>query len=136
MTSDLVDKLRRVPLFASLDDVGLAHVGGIAAEFEVSAGHIFMERGQPGNGVFIIEEGTVRVDLPSGDVVERGAGQFFGELSVLADTQRTARVSASTDVRCIAISRRDLLALLEERSDIALAMLREVATRLAEMTRP
>lgn len=134
MTTDLTTRLAQVPLFASLDESGLQDVAELATEFEAKAGHVFIERGQPGNGLFVIEEGSVRIDLASGERVERKAGQFFGELSILADVPRSARVSAATDVRCVAIARRDLMELLHERPDIAVAMLREVAARLVDVT--
>lgn len=134
MSSDHTATLGRVPLFASLDESDLGRVAALATEFDAKAGHVLIETGHPGNGLFVIEEGTVQVDLPDGSHIERGPGEFVGELAVLADTPRVARVSASTDLRCLAISRADLLNLLEERGDIALAMLREVATRLAQAT--
>jgi CRP-like cAMP-binding protein len=82
----------------------------------------------------VIEEGSVRVELPSGDIVERSEGDFFGELSLLSSSPRTARVVASTDVRCLAIRRDDLESLLHDEPSIAIAMLAELANRLAEVT--
>jgi CRP-like cAMP-binding protein len=95
---------------------------------------VLVERGQPGTGCFVIEEGSVRVELPSGDEVERGAGDFFGELSLLSSSPRTARVVAATDVLCIAIRSDDLERLLHDEPSIAIAMLSELANRLAEVT--
>lgn len=90
-----------------------------------------MERGQAGTGVFIIEEGSVTVELPHEDDVTLGPGEFVGELSVLADTPRSARVCVEEDLRAVAIRRSDLDALLEEEPSIALAMLRGIARRFA-----
>lgn len=129
MTGVDIERLSAVPLFAGLDPTGLSRLAGIANEFEARAGHVLMERGQPGTGVFVIEEGAVRVDLPNGDQVVLGAGEFVGELSVLADTPRTARVSVVEDMRAVAIRRQELTDLLLSEPSIALAMLRALAHR-------
>ncbi|HEX2153946.1 MAG TPA: Crp/Fnr family transcriptional regulator [Acidimicrobiia bacterium] len=131
MTTPDVDRLRRVPLFADLDGAALQRVAELATEFEAPSGHVLMERGQAGTGVFIIEEGSVRVELPHDDDVTLGPGEFVGELSVLADTPRSARVCVHEDLRALAIRRGDLDALLEREPPIALAMLRGVARRFA-----
>ncbi|HEX7098251.1 MAG TPA: Crp/Fnr family transcriptional regulator [Acidimicrobiia bacterium] len=129
MGSDTLDRLRRVPLFADLDAEGLERLASIANEFEASAGHVLMERGQAGTGVFIIEDGSVRVEMPDDDDVILGPGEFVGELSVLADTPRTARVVVDSDMTGLAIRRQDLDDLLIEEPTIAVAMLRALARR-------
>lgn len=131
MTQATTHRLRKVPLFASLDDGGLEAVAAIANEFEAAEGHVLMERGQPGTGIFVIEEGSVRVDRPGEEGLVLGPGEFFGELAVLADTPRTARVCVVEDLRGLAIRRNDLTDLLHREPAIAVAMLCELARRLA-----
>jgi CRP-like cAMP-binding protein len=133
MSDDLED-IRSVPIFAALADAELAHIASIATEFEAPMGQVLVEHGQPGTGVFIIKEGEVRVDLPDGGHIALGPGAFFGELAVLAEVPRTARVSAVTDLRCLAIARNDLLELLDREPSVAVSMLHEIARRLAETT--
>lgn len=125
------ERLRQVPLFTDLDEEGLRTLMQIANEFEAAPGHVLMERGQAGNGMFIIEEGSVRVEVAGGDSVLLGPGEFVGELSVLADTPRTARVSVEEEMRGLAIRRNDLDDLLEKEPSIAVSMLRSVARRFA-----
>jgi CRP-like cAMP-binding protein len=126
-----VGPLRGIPLFAEVDDAHLARIAEVATTFEVPAGHVLAERGQPGSGIFVILEGTVEVDVPRFAPVSLGPGEFVGELSLLADTDRLARVRAVTPVRGLAIARRAFLDLLEEEPRIALAMLPVLARRLA-----
>ena len=75
------------------------------------------------------------VMLPTGGVLERGPGSFVGELSLLTDTPRTARVSCTSHVRGLAISRADFAKLLVREPTIALSMLHELARRLTEDAR-
>ena len=132
MTTPPIDKLRQVHLFAGLDGAVLKRIAALATEFTAPEGQVLIETGQPGTGVFIIEEGAVRVDLPDGGSRVRGPGSFFGELAVLADTPRAARVVVTEPLTALAIRRTDLLALLEQEPSIALEMLRELAHRLTE----
>ena len=136
MTTATHAALRAVPLFAALDDDALGHVAEVATEFECAHSHVLTERGHPGAGLFIIEEGTVSVFLPTGAVLERGPGDFVGELSLLTETPRTARVSCTSHVRGLAISRTDFAQLLQREPSIALSMLAEVARRLTEDALP
>lgn len=133
MASNEYSALRRVPIFACLDDDSLSQVAAVATEFEAPAGQVLAELGHPGLGVFVIEEGTVRVEPPGEEPVELGPGEFFGELAVLAETPRTARVSASSPVSGIAIRRADIEQLINREVTIAAAMLREVAQRLVDL---
>lgn len=132
MSEGVVERLRRLPLFADLEDAELERVASICAEFEVPAGHVLVEHGQPGSGIFCIIEGTVSVELPAG-AVELGAGEFVGELALLADgITRVARVRATTPVKGLALGRADFAGLLEREPRVAVSMLPVLARRLAE----
>jgi CRP-like cAMP-binding protein len=131
MSSHSLAGLRSVPLFSELDDRGLERLSTIANPFDAAAGHVLMERGQSGLGMFIIESGRVRVDVAGSEAVTLGPGDFVGELSVLTDAPRTARVVVAEAMTGLAIRRQDLTALLLEEPTIALAMLRALAVRYA-----
>lgn len=85
-------------------------------------------------GCFVVEDDTVEVVLESGEPIERGPGDVIGELSVLADTVRSARVTAVPEAQCLAISRDDVLTLLDGELTIAVTMLEAVARRLIDVT--
>jgi CRP/FNR family transcriptional regulator, cyclic AMP receptor protein len=132
VSSAFVDRLRTIPLFAELGDDSLARVAGVLSEFEVPEGHVLIQPGHEGAGMFVLEEGSVTVEIPGGGSVELGAGEFFGELSILGPgIVRTARVRAATPVRCLALARADFAAILESEPRIAAAMLPVLARRLA-----
>jgi voltage-gated potassium channel len=132
VTDRAVERLREIPLFAELDDDALELIALAVTEFEAAAGHVLVERGRDGAGMFVLEEGSVAVELPGGRTLRRGPGEFFGELALLGSRVRTARVRAETPVRCLAIGRADFTRLLNEEPRIAVAMLPVLARRLAE----
>jgi CRP-like cAMP-binding protein len=113
------DRLRALPLFADLDDAQLDRLAAATTEFEAPAGQALIERGRPGSGMFVLEEGQAIVEAPEG-TRELGPGDVFGERALLGeDIERTARVRAKTDVRCLAIARPELERLLAEDPRVA-----------------
>jgi CRP-like cAMP-binding protein len=131
--ADRFEQLRTVPLFGELSDASLHRVAEAATPFEVEHGYVLAERGQPGSGMFVILEGTVEVDVPNHEPLMLGPGEFVGELSLLTDAPRVARVKAVTPVRGLAIGRTQFTELLHDEPRIAIAMLPELARRLVEL---
>ena len=126
------DALRAIPIFADLDEETLSLMAERTTEFEAPKGQVLVEVGQPGAGVFVVESGEVEVDLPGGRVSVLGAGAFFGEIALLTDHPRTARVRARSDVRCVALERTVFAQLVRDHPSIAVAMLPVLAARLSD----
>ena len=133
VTRAIIDGLRTVPIFSTLDEDALARAAAIAGIDVHPPGSVLIERGLPGAGLFVIVEGTVVIELHHRRV-ELGPGEFVGELSLLSEhTIRSARVRAATEVRAIAIARYDFVGLLDEHPQIAVAMLPSLAQRLQDL---
>jgi CRP-like cAMP-binding protein len=133
VTEAIIEGLRTVPIFATLDDDAIARAAAIAGIDEHAKGSVLIERGLPGAGLFVILDGTVVIELQH-RTVELGPGEFVGELSLLSEhTIRSARVRAATDVRAIAIARHEFVGLLHEHPQIAVAMLPSLAQRLQDL---
>jgi CRP-like cAMP-binding protein len=116
--SSLRERLRALLLFTDLEDEHLDALAAGAREISVPAGKPLIQRGYPGSGLFILEEGRAIVDAPEG-TRELGPGDIFGERSLLdGGIERTARVRAETDVRCIAIPRPELERVIAARPDV------------------
>lgn len=116
-----------------MSDVGLERLSARAGELQGPPGQVLALSGDAGSGMFVILDGEVTVDAHGGSY-SLSSGNFFGELSLLnPETERVARVRAASDVRCLAVSREDALALIESEPAFALAMLRELARRLADV---
>jgi NTE family protein len=112
--SSVRDRLRAVPLFADLEDEQLDRLAAETSEFHAPAGQALIERGRPGAGLFVLEDGRATVEAPEGKH-ELGPGDVFGERSLFGgDGERTARVRALTDVRCLAIARPEIEQVIAE----------------------
>ena len=85
------------------DDLHLLE--SVGTKSELAAGHVLIERGQYGTGLYVILEGTVLVEAPEG-TRELGPGEVIGERALFsADSTRTARVRTTSDVRVVAVDR-------------------------------
>lgn len=125
------DELRAVPLLAGASDAALERLAAEAGELTCQAGQIVALEGDAGSGMFVILDGTARVEWRGGSV-DLQSGTFFGELTLLAPGgRRNARVRAATEMRCLAVPRDVALALVESEPAVALTMLKEVARRFA-----
>jgi CRP-like cAMP-binding protein len=131
MTSDRrAELLAACPLFTGIGADELQMVAETAAEVEFPAGAVIARAGEIGTGFFIVVDGRVRVIRDAQVIATLGAGEFFGELSVLDGQPRNAQVVAEEPTRCLALPTWEFERVLLEHPQLALAILRGLARRL------
>jgi CRP/FNR family transcriptional regulator, cyclic AMP receptor protein len=129
------DVLRRAPLFAALDDEQAAELRGSMAEVTLARGDTLFHEGDPGDRLYVVTEGKVKLQRTSPDGRENmlavlGAGELIGELSLFDPGPRTATAIAVTEVRLLGLGHADLQPWLRVRPEVGAALLRAVARRL------
>jgi CRP-like cAMP-binding protein len=127
-----LDALRRVELFSSLKDKQLKRVAETMTERAFSAGEDVTREGEVSVGFYVIEAGRARVTMHGDPVGELGPGDYFGEISLIAETPRAATVTAETDLRCYGMTSWDFRTLVEGNGEIAWAILSSTARKLYE----
>jgi len=128
--------LDRVDLFRGLGGVPLSAIADRAVEVEFPSGRPIARQGEVGTGFFLIVSGAARVTRDGDTLATLGAGDFFGELSLLDQQPRVATVTAEGPVPtvCLAIASWDFERLLEEQPRVAIGLLKGVARRLRDVT--
>ena len=91
----LVESLARIPFFAGLDQAALERVAAGTRTRRFRRGEIIFHAGDPGNALYIIVSGDVKISLPSEEGDEAilatiGPGDVFGELALLDGAPRSA----------------------------------------------
>lgn len=124
------DLLRSIPLVAGADPADLEALAAVATEADFPAGRSVVRQGDPGSGLFVVLEGTVRVVRDGELLAELGPGKWFGELAVLDRGPRTAAVVTEVPTRCLAVAAWDAERLMLERPTLAVAVARAMAERL------
>ncbi|HVD26754.1 MAG TPA: HEAT repeat domain-containing protein [Gaiellaceae bacterium] len=126
--------LRKVPLFAQLPPQDLQPIAAAAEEQVFSGGDVLAERSDPGDTMYVVVDGEVRV-LGGGDqeLAVRGPGDVIGEMAVISSHPRVASLVAKTDVRVLGLHRPAFEAILRERPETALAVMRMLCERVAAL---
>jgi CRP/FNR family transcriptional regulator, cyclic AMP receptor protein len=128
------DLLARTRLFAGADATGLERIAARITELDVPAERVIARQGEIGSGFFVVVSGAVRVVRDGETIARLGPGDFFGELSVLDGRPRIAQVVSSEPTICLALATWDFEAVVQEQPSVAMAILRELAGRLRELT--
>jgi CRP-like cAMP-binding protein len=124
--------LERAPLFAGLDREQLEGVLAVGRRVSFDTGQAIVERGDPGDAMYILVDGAAEVDI-GGRFHRLERGDFFGEMAVLAGKPREATVKAVEPVQALRIPADDLQAFLADNPQVAVGMLRSLVERLREV---
>jgi HEAT repeat protein len=123
--------LRRAPLFAALPPQDLQPIAAVAEEHLFAEGDLIAAEGEPGETTYVIVEGEVDVVADGRTLAVRSSGEVIGEMSVISSRPRVASLRAKSDVRVLEIHKSAFEAILRERPDTALALMRVLCERLA-----
>ena len=129
--SAAADTLKKVPLFAGLDDKELGRIAERMVERRFKAGDTLTEQGSAGVGFFVIEEGTADVTVDGAARRTVGPGEYFGEVALINASNRTATITATTDMVTYGMTAWEFKPLVESNSELAWKMLSAMAAKLA-----
>ena len=127
--------VRQAPLFAALDDEAAKALQAMMTRVEVPRGEAVFHEGDPGDRLYVIVEGKIKLGRASGDGRENllavlGPGEMFGELSLFDPGPRNAAGTAVADTVLIGMGSDDLDTWLRGRPEVARHLLRALARRL------
>jgi CRP-like cAMP-binding protein len=125
--------LQTVPLF---DGVSRRHLRRLAAEGDVvsfAQGRPIVEEGQAGEAMFVVLEGSARVERSGRKVGGLVPGDFFGELSALDGGPRTASVVPETPMEVLRVYRHTLRRMIEDEPGFGMGLLEGIARRLRQV---
>lgn len=133
--------LRRISIFSQLSDSELQRIIPLLKVEEYPKGMVIMKEGEPGNRLYLVEKGKVRVSQQIPGIGEEalailGEGEVVGEMALLEEMPRSADVIAHEDVRLLALEREDFENMLFLDKELAYTVLwgiiRTLTLRLRE----
>jgi len=127
--SDL-EMLQKVPIFSELSKKHIKFVLKESNPELFSPGQTIVKQGDPGGRFFVIFEGLADVLQGNRKKAKLGAGDYFGEMSVLDRHPRSATVQADTHVRGVSLASWNFLALVEENPSMAKNLLTHLSKRV------
>lgn len=136
---DKVAHLRGVPIFCMLEPKHLSLLADMATLQHYRKGQTIFYRGDPGNAMYILVKGSVRLTLPSETAAEvlvavLRPGEHFGELAVLDGRPRYVTAVAAEASSVLAIYRDRLVAFLQAHAEASLQVALSLCGRLRHIT--
>ena len=132
MADELVESLKRVPIFAGVRDKELARLVKAMRDSRFNEGEVITTEGRSGVGFFLIEDGNATVSLRGEIVRTLGPGDHFGEIALIDEGPRSATVTASTDLRCRGLAAWEFKSFVQEHPEVAWPLLETLASRLRD----
>jgi CRP/FNR family cyclic AMP-dependent transcriptional regulator len=131
----IVDFLATVPILGGLNREELERFAELTREKDYPKGSVILFEDDPGDSLFIVREGRVKVVLVGEDGREvilgvLGIGEHFGELSLIDDQPRSAHVIAMEDSQLLVLRREDFRRRVESSPAVAWSLLTELSRRL------
>lgn len=125
-----LEMLRSVPLFAKMSRKDLEAVGRLADTVDIPAGRALMRQGEPGDEMYVIATGSVRVERNGIEVNMLGPGQAVGEMSLLSEGPRIATVTTLEPTTAFVLGHREFHTLLADSADVRQCILESLADRI------
>jgi CRP/FNR family cyclic AMP-dependent transcriptional regulator len=98
-----------------------------------AAGETIFKDGDEGHCMYVVYEGTVRLQIHGRLVEKLGPGEIFGEMALIDDLPRSATAIADSDVKLVSIGEKRFDFLVQQTPKFALQIMRIVADRLRNM---
>lgn len=131
--------LKQVPVFDGLSSRNLTAIEDIVHERHFVKDEVIFQEGTPGLGMYIILNGSVSISGLTSDnkpveYAKLGQGDFFGEVSLIDESDRSATAIAATDCHLMAFFKVELMDILTHSpklgNKILLNLARVISTRL------
>jgi len=131
MPDEPYEFLRGVELFSDVSDKDLRVIASSLRRRAFAEGEHIVSEGEGGVGFFFVETGKVAVTLGGTRRATLGPGDHFGEVALLAGAERTATVSAESDVVCWGMPAWNFRPLVREQPSVTVKLLERMARQLA-----
>ena len=122
--------LKSLPLFTETPETILAEMAYLMQEREVPQDTEIVKEGEPGNCMYIIHRGEVKIHKGEQILATLKEKDFFGELSLLDTETRSASVTAVTDCVLFHIDQDPFYDLIESRPEVVKGVIKILCKRL------
>ncbi|MGH9324159.1 MAG: cyclic nucleotide-binding domain-containing protein [Vicinamibacteria bacterium] len=134
LTIEKVLLLKGVSMFSSTSEDTLADVADVLEEVELGPGELVFSKGDPGDSMYIVVSGKVRVFDGARTINYLGEREIFGELALLDPEPRSASVEAFEETRLFRLGRDTLFELMADNVGVVSGIMQVLCRRLRRMT--
>ncbi len=127
--------LGKAPIFSALSERQLRSLAKTAKVVAYPTDTRIVKQGEPGIGLYLLLDGEAEVRRGDRILAKLGAGQFFGEMTLLDEQPRSADVVAVMPSECAVLSRWEFWGFAKGEPEVLQGVMREMARRLRETNR-
>ncbi len=127
-----VDVLKRVRLFADLDQNEIEQIALLFKERSFPPGETIIKEGSGGAAFYVIETGEVTVTIGGEARATLGPGDYFGEIALIDEGARIASIVANTDLHVYGLTLWEFRPLVEQNGVIGWKLLQTLAKELRD----
>jgi CRP/FNR family transcriptional regulator, cyclic AMP receptor protein len=134
------EALRASGLFGAADEQAIDSLVRVLRVRRFRRGETVFHQGDPGDALFVVATGSVKVVLPSDEGAEPaivailGAGEFFGELAILDGAPHSATIVAVEATETLVLHRDAFLDLIDSDARLRRALLASLAAEIRRLT--
>lgn len=125
--------LKSIDLFSQIPGEDLAQIAQITDEVHFEEGDVLFHEGDPGDTLYFVIEGQVKVSKGGREVARLGERQVFGEMAILDSEPRSASILSLSRLTLLRIARDDFNEILAEKAEIAQGVIKVLTRRLRDM---
>ena len=120
-----IEALKRMPLFRFLEYNELIRVLNVTEVNGYQINSTIIREGEPGDAMFILLTGKIRLERAGTVLTELAPGQHFGEMALVDQSPRSATVTARDPTRLLVVQRRSFYTLIRKEPVLAMKLLRK-----------
>ena len=118
-----LEVLKAMQMFRYLSYKELVRVSNIADMIELKTDQVIFSAGQPGDAMYVVLSGAVRLTKGEKIVAELGKGHHFGEMALVDRSVRSLTATAAEGTRLVVITRKDFYDIIKREPASAVKML-------------
>jgi CRP-like cAMP-binding protein len=135
MSNALTEQLKNIPLFHDLPERDLIDLASKVTEHSYDAGEALVHKGETGDSLFLIVDGTVKIVSENAQGEELilnqcGPGETIGEMSLFDQSPRSASVVAISTTRALELNQGAFTETVNQRPELSLLLIRSISSRL------
>ena len=130
-----VEVLRQMPLFRHLTYKEILRVLSVTQVVDFNTGDEILREGEPGDDLFILLKGKVRLHKDGAFVTHLGPGAHFGEMALIDKRPRSVSASAEDRTRALVLRRREFNEIIRNEQRLSVKLLWSFVQVLAQRLR-
>lgn len=127
--------LKSTRMFSDTPENLLTDVATVLKEVRVNKGQVLFRKGEPGDSMYIIYEGQIRIHDDSRTYTNLINGDFFGDLGILDTKPRSANATAQMDSLLLKLDQEDFYSLMQKRPEMVKSIIQVLCERIRNQDR-